>query len=460
MNARHVLYWFDVEDPTLTQSDDAAKRLCQILTKHGVRGTMKLVGQKVRLLRERVRYDVSDALGLHAIGYHTDWHGLRPQPVEYMGPLDYLQGQAEFERRERRGLDEIMDMWGVTPVCYGQPGSNWSPQVFPVLRKWGIPTYVSGFGCVGLNAQPFYYGGIINTSHLYGSDEQGREVRHAFGLNFELGTPGALETHQRLFTESYERLEQGGLISIMNHPCTLVMYEWFSTDMKTIEEREAAYQHFEQFIEWVNGHEAVRTVTADELPALYPDRAQGRTFSREELLTLAEGVGDIVYFQRLGDVTISAAELMGMFAAFLSGFVSGTSPARAEWRYLDGPVSRPAGEGGAVALTADELAALVPPLDREMQGYRRLPVVAAEGIALEQGLVALAQAVVSVIKQGRLPGEVRVGPVENRLREHVDVAAYESSCNNVMMRPGFTAPKLLEQAYLQAWTLKPAVLAR
>lgn len=176
MDTRHVLLWFDVEDCTVTQSDDAAKRLCQILTALDVRGTMKLVGQKVRVLRERVRYDVIDALAEHAIGYHTDWHGLRPQPAEYMGPLDWHEGQREFERRERRGVDEIGEMWGVTPVCYGQPGSNWSPHVFPVLRKWGIPTYVSGFGYVGLNAQPFYYGGMINTSHMHGREAKGREA--------------------------------------------------------------------------------------------------------------------------------------------------------------------------------------------------------------------------------------------------------------------------------------------
>ncbi len=103
MATRHVLFWFDVEDCTVPQSDDAAKRIAATLTAHGVRATMKLVGQKARVLRERVRYKAIDALAEHAIGFHSDMHGGRPQPAEYMAPLDRLDGQAEFERRERRG---------------------------------------------------------------------------------------------------------------------------------------------------------------------------------------------------------------------------------------------------------------------------------------------------------------------------------------------------------------------
>jgi len=92
----HVLFWFDVEDCTVTHSDDAAKRLALILERHGVRGTFKVVGQKARMLEQRIRYDVIDALERHDIGFHSNWHGLRPQIAEYLGPLDWEEGVAEL----------------------------------------------------------------------------------------------------------------------------------------------------------------------------------------------------------------------------------------------------------------------------------------------------------------------------------------------------------------------------
>ena len=463
MPTRYVLFWFDVEDCSVTQSDDAAKRVAQILTNHGVRGTMKVVGQKARVMRQRVRYDVIDALAQHAIGYHSNWHGLRPQPAEYMGPLDWLEGGAEFERRERPGIDDLLDLWGQNPVCYGQPGSNWSPQVFPVLRKWDIPTYVSGFGYVGLYAQPFWYGGMINTSHMHGDDRQGREARHMFGLNFELGQRGALEEHKRLFANSYAALEDGGLMSIMNHPCTLVLEEWFSTALKPRELTEAGYEHFDEFISHVLSHEDVETVTADQLPAIHPDRARGRVFTPDELLALARNVGEEVYFQERDGMSISAAELFGMFARFLTHtVVAEQMPSGEPCVHVDGPASPPQETATDFSAKQDDFARSLHETIDFLTKHRRLPdcvLIGRKPVALPDYFVALAAAVAHVVERDRLPDELRIIPAVNRLEDHVDDDAARGAWTSSMMPPGFSAPKLLEQAYLQAWTLKPAILA-
>src|SRR5512138_1379403 len=109
------------------------------------------------------------------------------------------EGAAEFERREGPGLDDVKRLFGPHVWTYGQPGSNWAPQVFRTLRKWEIPTYVSGFGYIGIDCQPFYLGNILCTSHMYGQRLSGEEQGHLMGLNFELGQPGEFETHQALF---------------------------------------------------------------------------------------------------------------------------------------------------------------------------------------------------------------------------------------------------------------------
>ncbi|MBM4048133.1 MAG: hypothetical protein FJ279_23775, partial [Planctomycetes bacterium] len=359
MASVYVLFWFDVEDCTVTQSDDAAKRLALILEKHGVRGTMKVVGQKARVLEQRVRYDVIDALKRHDIGFHSNWHGLRPQIAEYLAPLDWDEGVAEFERREKPGLDDVRRLFGANPVTYGQPGSNWAPHPFPVLRKWGIPTYVSGFGYVGVDCQPFWYGGILCTSHMYGKRFSGEQQRHLMGLNFELGKPGELEKHKELFSRSLEQLSPtSGLISIINHPCTLVLEEWFSTYMKPRELTEAGYKHFEDFVAWALAFPNVKPTCASELRRLYPDRADGRLFSRDELGQVAASLSEEISFQGLGDVTLSAAEAFGMLVSCLDEFIAKAAlPDAARCEPVFNPTRQPQGTVRGIRVAWDAFAA-------------------------------------------------------------------------------------------------------
>ncbi len=463
MGKRYVLFWFDVEDCSLPQTDDAAGTIAGILTEHNVRATMKVVGQKARLLRSRGRFGIIDALGRHAIGYHTDLHSVRPQPAEYMGPLDWIEGGKEFSRREAGGLEELRRLWGVNPVCYGQPGPNWAPQVFPVLREWDIPAYVSGFGYVGIYAQPFWYGGIINTSNMYCvPDRKGREVRHHFGVNFEMGRAGALKQHKKLFKDSYDSLEDGGVISIANHPCTLVMKAWHSTEMKSSEETSAGYKHFEKFVSYVLSHENVRTISADQLPQLYPDKAKDRVFSCEELLAAARSAAGEISFQEIGGMYLSAGELFGMFARFLSHFASEqkTAPG-AVCRHLDGPAMRaPVFRSGFSAGSVEFIESVISCLDFLGRNRRMPDVLTVGGRHASPGeyFGAMARAVACLIEKGSLPDVVDFVSVSNAVEQYVIDKGPQGSSRG-MLPPGFSAGKLLEQARLQTWTLKPAVLS-
>ncbi len=463
MAKKHVLFWFDVEDCSVPQSDDAAKTLAEILTHHGVRGTMKLVGQKARVMRDRIRYDVIDALNYHAIGFHTNWHGGRPQPAEYMGPLDWLDGQFEFEMREEPGIDAIRELWGRMPVTYGQPGSNWSPQVFPILRKWAIPTYVSGFGYVGLRCQPFYYGGIINTSHMWGTDARGRQARHVFTLGFDLGEPQALNHYKTLFDDCHEMLEDGGLISIANHPCQLVLERWFSTDMKPRELTQKAYEQFEAFVEHVLSFDDVQTIAADDLPELYPDLTRDRVFSAHEIMALARGVGDEVHFEETDTMAWSAAELFGMFSRFVAASArSGGVPVGETCLHHDGPARTATDTVSDFVTPVEEFIISARATVDFLDDHGRLPDYVSIGsvrVPVADYHSAIARTAAHIVENGHLPDQVAIRPTANRLLDYVDEEAAHGAWRSVMMLPGFEAPKLLEQARLQAWTLKPAILS-
>ncbi len=459
----YALFWFDVEDCTVPQSDDCARRLAMILTEHNVRGTFKVVGQKARVLEQRVRYKVIDELQKHDIGFHANWHGGRPQIAEYLAPRGWEDGIAEFERRERPGIQDVRRLFGVNPVTYGQPGSNWAPQPFPILRKWGIPTYVSGYGYVGVDCQPFWYGGILCTSHIYGKRFSGEPQRHHMGLNFELGSPGELEKHKAQFSASLEQLSKsGGVISIINHPCTLVLEEWFSSFMKPRELTEAGFEHFRAFVMWTMSLENVKSTCASQLRELYPDRARGRTFSREEVGQIARGLSEEVTFQRVEDVTISASEAFGLLVRFLADTVDRSEmPEGVAWSEVMNPTRIPEDESGERSVSWDAFCESIRSVASALESEGRVPnTVKVEGVDVSPAdyLAALARVLTGLLDGGSRPVEVSIRPAERAFEQHVDEDAARRAWGGAMLPYGFRGHKLIELAKMQAWTLKPAVL--
>ncbi len=143
----YVVLWFDTEDYIEPIADDAALRIATDLTGLGVRATFKVVGEKARVLEQRGRWDVVRALALHDIGYHSNFHSIPPQPALYLRDLGFVEGAAEFARRESPGAADLQRIFGVRPSCYGQPGSSWAPQTATALRQMGIPIYLTTRAC-------------------------------------------------------------------------------------------------------------------------------------------------------------------------------------------------------------------------------------------------------------------------------------------------------------------------
>src|SRR2546423_904777 len=110
-----------------------------MLTERKNRATFKVVGEKARVLEKRGRKDVIRALRKHDIGYHANFHSVHPTPSEYLADCGWLDGIAEFARREGGGAADARRILGVpTLACYGQPGSSWRPQAASALRQLGV----------------------------------------------------------------------------------------------------------------------------------------------------------------------------------------------------------------------------------------------------------------------------------------------------------------------------------
>src|SRR5436189_262813 len=108
----YVTLWFDTEDYILTEDDDAAKRLAEMLTRNGVRATFKVVGEKARVLERRGRSDVIAALNRHDMGIkvyldEADHVGVDDQPFYYGGMLNVFKMRSNLVRMPLDGGESL-----------------------------------------------------------------------------------------------------------------------------------------------------------------------------------------------------------------------------------------------------------------------------------------------------------------------------------------------------------------
>ncbi|MEW6238952.1 MAG: hypothetical protein AB1656_26510 [Candidatus Omnitrophota bacterium] len=476
----YVTFWFDTEDYILPESDGAAMRLAEIFSARGVRATFKIVGEKARVLRERGREDVILALSRHDIAYHSTYHSVHPTPSEYSRDLDWQEGVQEFIRREGLGLQWLNETFGVSPSCYGQPGSSWTPESYAALRQWNIPLYLDETSHVNLNDRPFRYGGVLNILELGDCVVRTRDW-----------TDESLQDACRRFDKARQELigEGGGIISIYYHPCEWVheqfwdgvnfakganppREEWKLPPKKSPEATEQAFRIFEQYLDHVIQQDSVQLVTAREIASLYADEAYNQPLDKNDLQKIAASFSERISFVPLDARRIvSAAEGLYALADILDratqlkdeeDLLQTSYPSASHLKFAYGPASAPdrfaeeaKASWNAMKQTARDI---VETIDRTEQ----LPsVVWTDGQPwrLEDFAATLA---VLLTDEWKSPGQIssislRKGNFEARKYVADDGP---NLWGWVIFPNGFNAPKMMEIAKLQAWTLKPAVLRK
>lgn len=441
----YVVLWFDTEDYMEPAADDAALHIATDLTGLGVRATFKVVGEKARVLEQRGRWDVVRALALHDIGYHSNFHSIPPTPSVYLRDLGFVEGVAEFERRERGGVADIQRIFGVKPICYGQPGSSWAPQSNPALRHLGIPVYLDEGTQVGVNNQPFWYGGLL---HIFGMGK--------YSIRAPLDGPGRMEDAYARFDRAAAELasQGGGVISIYYHPTEFVTTEfwdavnfakgasrersdWRRPHKRTDAEAERCFGVLHNYVAHMKSVAGVRFSTAREMLQLYGGPPAPATLDRARI---ASHMAAKQTFLLTDQTSLSAAD---MLLALL-----GMEP-----QVVDGPATRIAStfRGDAVPRAAFER--------------------------------AKADAVSFIRMNGRLPAEVWIGSEKLSIGDFAaTLAGYDGTSASAAVHranlefesyfsndpkgsfswpihpEGFSAPELLELGRLQGWTLKPARL--
>jgi peptidoglycan/xylan/chitin deacetylase (PgdA/CDA1 family) len=464
----YVVLWFDTEDYILPQSDDAAKRIAEILSRQGVRATFKVVGEKGRTLERRGRRDVIAALAQHEIGYHANTHSQHPTPSEYEAKLDWEQGAEEFTRRERTGFDDLRRIFGKAPTCYGQPGASWAPQAFPALKSWGVRIYLDDGRQVGLEGKPFWYGGLLNIFNI----KAGSDLHH----NDDWSN---LDEVKANFKVTYGELSpSGGVVSFYFHPCEFIHREfwdgvnfakganpprdeWKLPPMKTPQEIERDFNYLEGLVRYMKSFPRVRFITASEALGVMPDKAQGHKFTTAELGEIAGHISSEVSFQVRQDYALTASEEFELLNEFIARAIR-KQPAQP--LLLHGTPYGPSLAGSEltdnVQVAGSQFSRAVLDVGGFLEKNGQIPNVVWLGstpVPSESYLVALAETTRALLSTSALPDPITLRPA------HLAAARYVADDSPrlwdwLIFPEGFDAPQLMVLAKLQAWTLKPALL--
>jgi hypothetical protein len=464
----NVIVWFDTEDYILPRSDDAAKRIAEILTRLGVPGTFKVVGEKARVLEQRGRADVIAALRKHEIGYHTDMHSRQPTMAVYLQHAGWEDGKAEFLRREGQGLRDVERIFGTRVLCFGQPGSSWAPQAYPALVELGVPVYLDEAGHVGIDNQPFYFGGMLNIFNM-----------RSTCTRLELGKPDNMTKAKADFQRVVEALRSrgGGTISVYYHPCEFVhadfwdgvnfshganppRNEWKLPPTQSEQQIEKNFSDFEKYVAFVRDQPGVRFVRAADLVKRYADDSYERPFTRAEVAQIAAATSGGIAFRKVGNTSISGADTFSLLTSALVSLAEKQQlPESLKALRLYGPArafERAAGPAAPSVVQWSAFAAAARETSDYCRKFGRIPAeiwIGTAAISPEDYLVSCA----AVVEKGTVPGSVQI--LTGSLTAEKYVAKDDVSLWNWPIFPvGFHAPGLMELARLQAWTLKPAIL--
>ncbi len=493
MAAVRLAFWFDAEDYVSPYEPVCLRRLAALFARRGLPATWKLVGEEARMLRRAAAgageggrdagaaREALAAIAAQGLGFHTDWHSRHPTVAEYCTGAGWEEGQRRFEAAEGPGLAALREAFpGTAVACYGQPGGSWAPQAYPLLRRWGIPLYMDEAGHLGCGEQPFFFCGILNVLRLRRFCVRRRGHRPPAE-----GAAEALADLDRIAGEL--RARGGGLAQCWWHPNEFYTDQWWDglnfgagrnragPDAEggprpyrlpapvAQAEREQRFASMAEFLDGVARNDGIRVCGAAEIVALYPDRARGRPFAASELTHLAHGLGDLLSFQRVGEATLSAAEAAYLLASALAGppgaeVVLDASP--------DGPACRTAPTVPASAALADVREAAARFVGHVRSTGRLPDALPLAGGMADPACLALAFAAAHR-GAGRTTAGFGGGPAAGprvplaagRLAAEDFVSGDPGVWSWSIFPEGFRADDLIEQARLQAWTLKPALPA-
>lgn len=416
---------FDVEDWLTPASDWALARILEELDRVGARANFAVVGLKARALVGRGRGDLLRQMkSLGSVGFHSYSHSVHPTLAEDLEPREREDAERRFLEREAPGVDALKEA-GTPPVFFTQPGANWIPEVLECGPELGLHAFIS-------EAWNTY---LVPSRHVYWLGRTlywSPPVDAPKGLLFRLpaGKDAAVG-------EVAAALQSGGPAMVVTHPTELITSHFWDQD------------NF--------GYGTTRTpaIAGPTLPAAFWD---------QKLRGVRDYLGGI---QALKPRFVTVDDWLSSVNP--AGPVDVDRKSLMEGLKTHGLGPLPVGDAW---LSAGEAVAAAALLAESAGGAVSVPrLLAPSGTIVERDAAA---GLLAMIRVGARPPE-RVGALDlaewapGFLEKTLGVRpvvrfsdfvrpADEQHWDWPIFPPGFTAPRLLQEARRQAWTLKPAVL--
>lgn len=462
----YISIFLDIEDCITPLSDDIARDLADILARHGIVANAVVVGDKMRTLERRGRFDVIQALKQHEVGLHSDRHSRHPTVAEYLEDKGWEDGIDEAERREKPGVETTKRIFGLPPSCWGVPGGSWGPQIHPAMTRLGIPIVVYPETHTAA-ADVHWYGGTLTFGYRHFVE----------GFDFLYSDDPAFEKRFRMFqTTVEENLAEGlpwmGLFAA--HPITVRALEfgdvinfgggketrpedWRQPPIKSEAEYGDALKNFGRLVQFVADHPRLNVVPVGKLRETFGKTT--RRIDRHGLYDYARSARESDDIET-GDPRLSPAEAIDILARALPTLDHEGIPEAFDIRHVDGPTTLPSEAGRPGEISRDDLSSICHAVTSFIDRHRRLPsCLKVNGIDLGPGTIysALCETFTASIDGNKAAGiQRRPCPQIPRIADEIASRVEADYRGWVIHKPDLDTSKLLELTRLQTWTLKPA----
>ena len=456
-----VMLWYDVEDYVTPEADEALLELIDMMDELGIRSSLKVVGEKARVLQARGRRDILDKMAGHEICYHSKDHSRHPTVTEYCETMGFAEGARAFMDYEQPGYEWVRDITGQHPTSYGQAGASWAPQVFPVIRHWGFPHYLDDHNIIDLGGRAFWYGGaltltrlrhVMRCEHKKGPEEVAR-AKAAFRAIVEGGVARAVYDYE---TPD----ERTVLVSIYYHPCEFSC-EMFWDGVNFMhgrnpegalmaapvcgsEERARRIGNLREFLAYTLTFPEVEYITASQASAF--ETVRTLPIAPADMRAWAEGFTGDITFAPVHGAYLAPSELFTLCARALLG--RHLTP-----ELLYGPEADQPSELNGELLDVKALADAALNQYDTVFGYRQLKTLYVVGNQKLNPMDMLA-AMASALRTGAASVLANPGA---RLAAADYVNPNDDYRNNWLFGPDLMIPGIVRHTKLQCWTLKPAV---
>lgn len=479
-----AVFKFDDEDvyyPPEYRIDDISGWMAGIMTETGIRGTFCVMGDRARVLKERGRDDVLQAMARHDLVSHQPGNR-QPELVEILSGKEWKDGMQAVRDYEDRVIRDFEFAFGQPPQGLSRHGRQWAPQHVALAVERGI-SYQGNFAGVPGTEQPCWYAGSLCIGcHIFNpSTGQDEEITPEFGINDMVYSCN--DAFNRRFEEMKRHVdacaERGvEFIHLFGaHPSRVLSRGFLETRClaggrnRPVEEvgflygvldaeaEERAKANFRKVCEFIRDHPALECKGITELAEAFS--SQPANVTRDEMTSHAQ---EMTLKRRiLLHRTFSPAELLtGMAESLVAAGADGHLPDAVERRNVMGPAEIPT-IGPEVSSVSH---AVLLRLCRETAGHvmetGHLPGnlrIDGNRIGIGQLAILAARAYAAQSRYDRhavldMDADVRYPSVAWNVDAKVRRIVHEEG----RFDPDMGSDKLAKHARLQTWTLKPAWL--